>query len=187
MLSKEALWDALQEYPEAKSILIEKGRQLLRKDNLLDEEIAKRQDLEQMTIDHKVAAMEAQLDNTQTRLARLLADFNATQAKLKQRITKVENAISMSENASLYSPSHSIDGDNQMAERVSIGKTEETRPASRGSQVSLGDNLSPKMAKPGLKEKRHTSISSEPRMSLTVPIQIRPTSRKSQSSMDSGS
>ena len=46
-VSKEDLWEALQEYPEARRTLIEKGRQLLRKDNLLDEEVAKRQDMEQ--------------------------------------------------------------------------------------------------------------------------------------------
>jgi len=38
-LSKEDLWEALQEYPEARRTLIEKGRQLLRKDNLLDEDV----------------------------------------------------------------------------------------------------------------------------------------------------
>lgn len=36
-LSKDALWDALTEYPEAKNKLIEVGRQILKKDNLLDE------------------------------------------------------------------------------------------------------------------------------------------------------
>ena len=43
VLSKDDLWECLAEYPEAKSILIEKGRQMLRKDNLLDEELAKAQ------------------------------------------------------------------------------------------------------------------------------------------------
>ena len=54
MLSKEDLWEALQEYPEARRTLIEKGRQLLRKDNLLDEEVAKRQDMEQISVEQKV-------------------------------------------------------------------------------------------------------------------------------------
>jgi len=39
VLSKEDLWEALQEYPEARQRLLEKGRQMLRKDNLLDEEV----------------------------------------------------------------------------------------------------------------------------------------------------
>jgi len=32
------LWEALKEYPEARRMLIEKGRQMLRKDNLLDDD-----------------------------------------------------------------------------------------------------------------------------------------------------
>ena len=35
VLSKDDLWEALREYPEAKRMLIEKGRQLLAKDNML--------------------------------------------------------------------------------------------------------------------------------------------------------
>ena len=44
VLSKEDLWEALQEYPEARRTLIEKGRQMLRKDNLLDEDRVRAQD-----------------------------------------------------------------------------------------------------------------------------------------------
>ncbi|CAD6191566.1 unnamed protein product [Caenorhabditis auriculariae] len=40
VLDKEMLWEALHEYPEAKASLIEKGRQILAKDNLLDDSIA---------------------------------------------------------------------------------------------------------------------------------------------------
>jgi len=52
-LSKEDLWEALQEYPEARMKLLEKGRQMLRKDNLLDEEVASRQQLDQLSTDKK--------------------------------------------------------------------------------------------------------------------------------------
>lgn len=41
-LSKNDLWDALSEYPVAKKTLLEKGKALLKKDNLLDEELAER-------------------------------------------------------------------------------------------------------------------------------------------------
>jgi len=54
---------ALQEYPEARRTLIEKGRQLLRKDNLLDEEVAKRQDMEQISLEQKVDALESIFEN----------------------------------------------------------------------------------------------------------------------------
>ena len=39
VLSKEDLWEALKEYPEARRMLIEKGRQMLRKDNIVDEQV----------------------------------------------------------------------------------------------------------------------------------------------------
>jgi len=57
VLSKEDLWDSLGEYPEAKRTLIEKGRQLLRKDNLLDEEVAKQQDMDTTGVDEKVSVV----------------------------------------------------------------------------------------------------------------------------------
>lgn len=36
-LSKDNLWEALREYPDARRMLIQKGRDILKKDNLLDE------------------------------------------------------------------------------------------------------------------------------------------------------
>jgi CRP-like cAMP-binding protein len=92
-LSKDDLWDALGEYPEAKKKLITRGRDILKKDNLLDEEALKVADLVEEKIEHKVERMDTNLDNLQTRFARLLADFNATQKRLKQRITKLEKAM----------------------------------------------------------------------------------------------
>jgi cyclic nucleotide gated channel alpha 3 len=72
VLSKEDLWLALQEYPEAKKMLIEKGRQLLRKDNLLDEEKAKRQDMDQISVEQKVEGLETTFENVHIRVERLL-------------------------------------------------------------------------------------------------------------------
>ncbi|PVD34297.1 hypothetical protein C0Q70_05566 [Pomacea canaliculata] len=93
-LSKDALWDALTEYPEAKNKLIEVGRQILKKDNLLDEEALKREKEKQENINQKLERIESTLDNLSTRFARLLSDFNCTQLKLKQRLTKVEKMLS---------------------------------------------------------------------------------------------
>ncbi|XP_050417064.2 cyclic nucleotide-gated cation channel alpha-3 [Patella vulgata] len=53
-LSKDDLWDALKEYPDAKLMLSEIGKQILRKDNLLDEEAARRKELEEMSMDTKI-------------------------------------------------------------------------------------------------------------------------------------
>ncbi|XP_056411897.1 cyclic nucleotide-gated cation channel alpha-3 isoform X6 [Hyla sarda] len=91
-LSKDDLMEALTEYPEAKSVLEEKGRQILMKDGLIDEEAAKAGSDPKDT-EEKVERLETAFDSLQTRFARLLADYNSTQLKLKQRITKVEKRI----------------------------------------------------------------------------------------------
>ncbi|KAM3934040.1 cyclic nucleotide-gated channel alpha-3 [Leptodactylus fuscus] len=91
-LSKDDLMEALTEYPEAKSVLEEKGKQILMKDGLIDEEAAKA-GADPKDLEEKVDKLETALDSIQTRFARLLADYNSTQLKLKQRITKVEKRI----------------------------------------------------------------------------------------------
>ena len=101
VLSKEDLWEALKEYPEANDILIEKGRQLLRKDNLLDEDVAKKQDIQKMSTDQRVEKLDIDLDTLQTRFARLLAEFNSVQAKLKQRLAKVEKQLKLDNESSM--------------------------------------------------------------------------------------
>lgn len=52
-LSKKDLWDALKEYPEAKENLMQRGQQLLRKDNLLDEGAARRETMRLQDVDEK--------------------------------------------------------------------------------------------------------------------------------------
>ena len=93
MLKKDHLWEALKEYPDAKRVLINRGRQLLQKDNMLDEEIAKRQDMEEETTEQKVLRLEGSIENIYTRFARLLADYNTTQLRLKQRIKTLEDRV----------------------------------------------------------------------------------------------
>lgn len=91
-LSKADLMEALTEYPDAKRALEEKGRQVLIKDNLMDEDLAKAgpdpQDLEE-----KVERLESSLDTLQTRFARLLAEYSATQMKVKQRLSHLESQL----------------------------------------------------------------------------------------------
>ena len=94
VLSKEDLWEALQEYPEARRTLIEKGRQLLRKDNLLDEELAKRQDMEQVSVEQKVDALESIFENVNIRLDRLMVEFEAMHVDIDERLLGVEDRLS---------------------------------------------------------------------------------------------
>ncbi|XP_052282307.1 cyclic nucleotide-gated cation channel alpha-3-like [Dreissena polymorpha] len=92
-LSKDDLWEVLIQYPDAKKILIDKGKKILKKDNLLDEQLMEKIEQQQETTEQKLERIEGSLDTLQTRFARLLADFNATQLKLKQRITRVEKTV----------------------------------------------------------------------------------------------
>ena len=57
---------------------------------MLDEEVAKKQDMEEETTEQKLWRLENSLETMQTRFARLLADYNTTQAKLKQRVRFLE-------------------------------------------------------------------------------------------------
>ncbi|XP_009997036.1 PREDICTED: cyclic nucleotide-gated cation channel alpha-3 isoform X3 [Chaetura pelagica] len=91
-LSKDDLMEALTEYPEAKKALEEKGRQILMKDNLIDEEAAKA-GADPKDLEEKIGKLETALDTLQTRFARLLAEFSSSQQKVKQRLVKVETRV----------------------------------------------------------------------------------------------
>lgn len=91
-LSKDDLMEALTEYPDAKAMLEEKGRQILMKDGLLDLDVAN-SGIDPKDIEEKVAHMEGLVDNLQTKFARLLAEYDSAQQKLKQRVTKIEHIL----------------------------------------------------------------------------------------------
>lgn len=91
-LSKDDLMEALTEYPDAKAMLEEKGRQILMKDGLLDLDIAN-SGADPKDIEEKVAHMEGLVENLQTKFARLLAEYDSAQQKLKQRVTKIEKTL----------------------------------------------------------------------------------------------
>ncbi|XP_019872466.1 cyclic nucleotide-gated cation channel subunit A [Aethina tumida] len=90
-LAKDDLLVALADYPEARATLTERGCQLLRKDGLLDEEVFKKARETQDSMADSIKKLENTVDVLQNRLARLLAEFSASQAKIKQRLTKIEN------------------------------------------------------------------------------------------------
>ncbi|XP_009863885.1 PREDICTED: cyclic nucleotide-gated cation channel alpha-3 isoform X2 [Apaloderma vittatum] len=91
-LSKDDLMEALTEYPEAKKALEEKGRQILMKDNLIDEEAAKA-GADPKDLEEKIERLETALDTLQTRFARLLAEYTSAQQKVKQRLARVETRV----------------------------------------------------------------------------------------------
>jgi len=90
-LSKDDLWDALTEYPEAKQNLLTKGKQILMKDNLIDEERAKQEEAAQESLEQKIDRLDFTLENMSARFSRLIAEYSSFQAKCKQRLAKLES------------------------------------------------------------------------------------------------
>ena len=91
VLSKADLWEALTEYPAAKTSLMARGRELLLKNGLLDEELEAKQQREQEATEERVYKLENQIDTLQTRIARLIVEYTSAQMKLKKRITQLES------------------------------------------------------------------------------------------------
>jgi CRP-like cAMP-binding protein len=89
-LTKQDLWEVLAEYPSARETLIERGKAHLRKDNLLDEEAAQTAQQDEAAIPEKVTRLEGNVDNLETRLARLMGEYTANMASLGQRLQTVE-------------------------------------------------------------------------------------------------
>ncbi|KOB70171.1 Cyclic-nucleotide-gated cation channel [Operophtera brumata] len=92
-LAKRDLWEALADYPDARATLTERGCQLLRKDGLLDEVVFASAQTTQQSLEETVSKLEDTVDLLQNRLQSLIADFGEEQAKIKQRIDKVENRV----------------------------------------------------------------------------------------------
>ncbi|XP_064165806.1 cyclic nucleotide-gated cation channel alpha-3-like isoform X3 [Anguilla rostrata] len=91
-LSKDDLMEALTEYPEAKKALEEKGKAILMKDNLIDEAVANA-GADPKDMEEKIGRLESHLEVMQTKFARLMAEYTASQSKIKQRITNMENRV----------------------------------------------------------------------------------------------
>ncbi|XP_020319574.1 cyclic nucleotide-gated cation channel-like [Oncorhynchus tshawytscha] len=91
-LSKDDLMEAVTEYPDAKKVLEERGKEILMKEGLLDEN-AEAGRLGGEDTEEKVERLESSLDTLQTRFARLLSEYTATQQRLKRRITNLERQL----------------------------------------------------------------------------------------------
>ncbi|XP_043914052.1 cyclic nucleotide-gated cation channel alpha-4 [Protopterus annectens] len=90
-LSKEDMTDVLIEFPDAKTIMEEKGKQILRKMNMLDEEAAAAADQRWEEMKKNLERMEAALTTLQTKFARLVAELESNTVKLKYRLQSLEN------------------------------------------------------------------------------------------------
>ena len=88
-LSKDDLMEAMTEYPEAKVILEDKGREILLRDGLLDLDPANiMPDTKDM--EEKVDRMYSTMELMQMKLKKLLGDYTVTDQALLDRIALME-------------------------------------------------------------------------------------------------
>ncbi|XP_007452190.1 PREDICTED: cyclic nucleotide-gated olfactory channel [Lipotes vexillifer] len=90
-LSKDDLMEAVMEYPDAKRVLEERGREILMKEGLLDEnEVAASIEVD---VQEKLEQLETNMETLYTRFACLLAEYTGAQQKLKQHIMVLETKM----------------------------------------------------------------------------------------------
>uniref|UniRef100_A0A4W5L9R1 Cyclic nucleotide gated channel subunit alpha 3 n=1 Tax=Hucho hucho TaxID=62062 RepID=A0A4W5L9R1_9TELE len=91
-LSKDDLMEALTEYPDAKKALEEKGKAMLMKDNMIDEDVANA-GADPKDMEEKIERLESNIEVIKTKLAKIMAEFTSSQSKIKQRITNIESTV----------------------------------------------------------------------------------------------
>lgn len=91
-LSKDDLMESLLEYPEAKGMLEEKGRQILMKDGLLDLDPANIKP-EAKELEEKVNKLYSTMELMQSKLKKILGKYNEADKVLKQRIADLEHLL----------------------------------------------------------------------------------------------
>ncbi|KAM6971966.1 cyclic nucleotide gated channel subunit alpha 1a [Aplochiton taeniatus] len=88
-LSKDDLMESLTEYPDAKDMLEDKGRQILMKDGLIDLDPANIVP-EVKELEEKIHRMYSSLDLMQSKLKKLLGNHKVKQKDLRNRIADIE-------------------------------------------------------------------------------------------------
>lgn len=93
-LRKEDLWLVLDNYPESLSKIIEKGKSILRKDNLLDESLTdSKRHVEQeqlLTIQSRIKKLIDLDESFNNRLTNFLETYIESIRVFKQKLSKVE-------------------------------------------------------------------------------------------------
>lgn len=89
-LSKEDLREVLSEYPKAQTVMEEKGREILLKMNKLDVNAEAAEIALQEATESRLQGLDEQLDDLQTKFARLLAELESSALKIAYRIERLE-------------------------------------------------------------------------------------------------
>ncbi|OWF41874.1 cGMP-gated cation channel alpha-1-like [Mizuhopecten yessoensis] len=145
-LSKNNLWEALQEYPEAKQLLSDIGKQLLRKDNLLDEAAARREERRRQDLDKKIELIGDSLEDLRGDIGNLMERINE---KARDETNAAESVIDK-ENAQ-----------NTTGNRPDSPIKEETKPTSAGKKETKPSSAGKKETKPSSAGKKETEPSSD--------------------------
>lgn len=75
-LSKNNLWNALEEYPDAKKLLSDRGKQILRKDGLIDEEAARREERRRQDTNKKIELIADAVDDLRLDIHNMVQKIN---------------------------------------------------------------------------------------------------------------
>ncbi|XP_017749152.1 PREDICTED: cyclic nucleotide-gated cation channel alpha-4 isoform X3 [Rhinopithecus bieti] len=89
-LSKEDLQEVLSEYPQAQTVMEEKGREILLKMNKLDMNAEAAEIALQEATESRLRGLDQQLDDLQTKFARLLAELESSALKIAYRVERLE-------------------------------------------------------------------------------------------------
>ncbi|XP_071088023.1 cyclic nucleotide-gated channel alpha-3-like [Haliotis cracherodii] len=155
-LSKDDLWDALKEYPEAKKILMERGQQILRKDNLLDEDAARREELRSMSLDNRISIITVEID-------KIGKDIGI----LTGRLSKLQKTLTSERGGSVHTEFDSSVSDTLVEVnpvKTEIGEEEETiipRKSTPQSRRNSND-LSVKGSQATIEEEQEVNIPGTP-------------------------
>lgn len=89
LLSKDDLMEALTEYPEAKTMLEDKGRQILMKDNLIELDPSKLKP-DEKDLEGNVNRLFSSIDLLKTKLSKVVKDHARARKALRERISTME-------------------------------------------------------------------------------------------------
>ncbi|XP_004717113.1 cyclic nucleotide-gated cation channel alpha-4 [Echinops telfairi] len=139
-LSKEDLREVLSEYPQAQAVMEEKGREILLKMNKLDVNAEAAEIALQEATESRLRRLDEQLDELQTKFARLLAELESSALKIAYRIEKLEW-----ETREWPMPEGLADADEEEEPGEGTSKTEVGRAGQKGASGSKWSSLFPKI------------------------------------------
>ena len=83
----------MEEYPDAKINLLEKGKQILIKDNMIDTDKANEDDNRKEELGQKVGKLEEDYNNVRHVAAQIITEYTSLKIKINQRLERMENKI----------------------------------------------------------------------------------------------